>query len=150
MIPNSDPEEDIPLQLLRPNLAEIRARHQALQEQGDADRLLAEIHAVEAGATNNLALPTPSDLLSFPHGQEIQQMPERMPAFYSGMEPRLIPLAKRFPMVPNEYLRQPADNKFLPENIIRLNNDRTQSAKQQEVKYMNVSEDQLQVGTEKG
>ncbi len=68
------------------NLAGIRAHHQEIQEQGDADRLLVEIQVMEARA-NKIA-----------------------------------------------------DDKFLHENIIRLNNDRTQSLKQQ-VKYMNVSED---------
>ncbi len=68
-----------------------------------------------------------SDLLPFSQGQGIQ----RMPAFYSGMEPRFIPLAKRFSMVLSEYFPQIADIKFLHENIIRVNNDRIQSVKQQ-------------------
>ena len=67
-IPADDPKEDISLQPLRPNLAEIPVRHQALQEEGEADQLLAEVHAMEARATNNLTVPAPSNLPFFPPG----------------------------------------------------------------------------------
>lgn len=66
-----------------------------------------------------------------------------MPAFHDGMEPRFIPLARCFSTINIEYFLQIADNKFLPENIIKLSTERAQAIKHH-VKFMQLSDDQLQ------
>lgn len=132
------------------NLAVIRERHQALkaqQDQDEANRLLAEIAAMEAKNGQYPALQYPG--VTVP-GTQLQPpntsfLTGRMPAFHDGMEPRFIPLARRFPTINVEYFRQIADNKFLPENIVKLSTERAQAVKHH-VKFMQLSDDQLQFG----
>lgn len=54
------------------------------------------------------------------------QQPDRqgLPSFYSyDIEPRLLPLTKRYPAVNPEYFQEMFENRFKPENLAKLSND---------------------------
>lgn len=59
--------------------------------------------------------------------REHSQRPEQqgaLPLFYSyDIEPRLLPLAKRYPAVNPEYFQEIFENRFKPENLAKLSND---------------------------
>ena len=106
------------------DLATIRERHQALksqQDQEEVNRLLAEIATMEARNGSYPALHYPGMVVPGPQMQapNASFLTGHMPAFHDGMK-RFIPLARRFATINVEYFRQIADNKFLPENIIKL------------------------------
>lgn len=60
------------------------------------------------------------------------QQPDRqgLPLFYSyDIEPRLLPLTKRFQAVNPEYFQEIFENRFIPENLAKLSNDFSKSCR---------------------